>query len=162
MFLMLPNLKIDLKTTWKWWKIQEVAFQTNEREKWNRESGDDGRLLTFWDILEMAYLTITKRLYHSNVQQIWRFEGHQVHPHFCPYWWYFSFIFQVLICKCVSRRSHSSTRVLKNYQSYLHLPSPHMKSAILTFSIYKLCSDYNTFAESWSMIIMNFDDELKR
>ena len=107
---MLPNLKIDLKTTWKWWKIQEVAFQTNEREKWNRESGDDGRLLTFWDILEMAYLTITKRLYHSNVQQIWRFEGHQVHPHFCPYWWYFSFIFQVLICKCVSRRSHSSTR----------------------------------------------------
>ena len=121
MFLMLPNLKIDLKTTWKWWKIQEVAFQTNEREKWNRESGDDGRLLTFWDILEMAYLTITKRLYHSNVQQIWRFEGHQVHPHFCPYWWYFSFIFQVLICKCVSRRSHSSTRVFKNYQSYYHL-----------------------------------------
>ena len=42
------------------------------------------------------------------------------------------------------------------------IPAQDMKSAILTFSIYKLCSDYNTFAESWSMIIMNFDDELKR
>ena len=52
MFLMLPNLKIDLKTTWKWWKIQEVAFQTNEREKWNRESGDDGRLLTLKSYFE--------------------------------------------------------------------------------------------------------------
>ena len=31
MFLMLPNLKIDLKTTCKWCK--EVAFRTNRREK---------------------------------------------------------------------------------------------------------------------------------
>ena len=38
MFLMLPNLKIDLKTTCKWWKIQEVAFRTNGREKWNPKS----------------------------------------------------------------------------------------------------------------------------
>ena len=46
MFLMLPNLKIGLKTTCKWWKIQEVAFRTNIREKWNPENGDDCWLLS--------------------------------------------------------------------------------------------------------------------
>ena len=46
MLLMLPNLEIDLKTNCKWWKIQEVAFRTNGREKWNPESGDDSWLLS--------------------------------------------------------------------------------------------------------------------
>ena len=52
MFLMLPNLKIGLKTTCKWWKIQEVVFRTNGREKWNPESGDDSWLLSLKSYFE--------------------------------------------------------------------------------------------------------------
>ena len=52
MFLMLPNQKIGLKTTCKWWKIQEVAFRTNGREKWNPESGDDSWLLSLKSYFE--------------------------------------------------------------------------------------------------------------